>query len=72
MPSKTFTLYPDPSSAVHFLSCLHTDRDLRDDVVFTRIYISPPFSLISITTHISPVSLSLSLSLWRFQIQIWI
>ncbi|MFS7980939.1 hypothetical protein Hanom_Chr10g00945041 [Helianthus anomalus] len=70
MPSKTFTLYPDPSSAIHFLSCLHTDHDLTDDVVFTRIHLSPSFSLISLTTHISPVSLSLSL--WRFQIQIWI
>ncbi|KAJ0437944.1 hypothetical protein HanRHA438_Chr16g0757421 [Helianthus annuus] len=61
MPSKTFTLYPDPSSAVHFLSCLHTDCDLTDDVVFTRIHLSPSFSLISLTTHISPVSLSLAI-----------
>ncbi|KAJ0514283.1 hypothetical protein HanHA300_Chr10g0367821 [Helianthus annuus] len=54
MPSKTFTLHLDPSSAVHFLSILHTDRDLRDDFVFTRIHLSPSFSLISLTTHISP------------------
>ncbi|MFS7920797.1 hypothetical protein Hanom_Chr03g00228951 [Helianthus anomalus] len=51
MPSKTFTLHPDPSSAVHFLSILHTDHDLTDDFVFTRIHLSPSFSL---TTHISP------------------
>ncbi|KAF5806181.1 hypothetical protein HanRHA438_Chr05g0227401 [Helianthus annuus] len=54
MPSKTFTLHPNPSSAVHFLSILHTDRDLTDDFVFTRIHLSPSFYLISLTTHISP------------------
>ncbi|KAJ0801817.1 hypothetical protein HanPI659440_Chr03g0121581 [Helianthus annuus] len=30
------------------------DRDLTDDFVFTRIHLSPSFSLISLTTHISP------------------
>ncbi|MFS7966497.1 hypothetical protein Hanom_Chr09g00774401 [Helianthus anomalus] len=31
----------------------HTDRDLTDDFVFTRIQLSSSFSLISLTTHIS-------------------
>ncbi|KAM0034545.1 hypothetical protein Hdeb2414_s0016g00499161 [Helianthus debilis subsp. tardiflorus] len=69
MPSKTFTLHPDPSSAVHFLSILHTDRDLTDDFVFTRIHLSPSFFLFSLTTHITPdlfINL-LSLSLWRLK-----
>ncbi|KAF5781900.1 hypothetical protein HanRHA438_Chr11g0502011 [Helianthus annuus] len=58
MKHKTFTLHPDPSSAVHFLSILHTDHDLTDDFVFTRIHLSPSFSLISLTTHNSQLTRS--------------
>ncbi|KAJ0799791.1 hypothetical protein HanPI659440_Chr03g0095491 [Helianthus annuus] len=32
---------------------LHTDRDLTDDFVFTRIQLSSSFSLISLITHTS-------------------
>ncbi|KAJ0834732.1 hypothetical protein HanRHA438_Chr16g0746961 [Helianthus annuus] len=54
MPLQNFWHLPGSIITVHFLSLIHTDRDLTGDIVFTRIHLSSSFSLISLTTHISP------------------